>query len=83
MRQIHIFFNFSKAIRQFCLIIYVLCKSCKPEIVFVLICTLAKQFHVCKSYKTRKSTFSCIGSFEENINPYHIHLAVLQSVPCA
>ena len=27
-----------------------------------------KQFHVRKSYKTRKSTFSCIENFEENID---------------
>ena len=48
----------------------------EPEIVFVLICTLAEQFHVCKSYKTRELTLSCIGNFEENINLSHIHLAV-------
>ena len=41
-----------------CLIIHVVCKSCEPEpeIVFVLISTLAEQFHVPKSYKTREST---------------------------
>ena len=44
----------------------------EPEIVFVL-----KNVHVRKSYKIRKSTLSCIGNFEENIDPSHIHLAVL------
>ena len=35
-------------------------------------------FHVYvrKLYKTRKSTLSCIGNFEENIDLSHIHLAV-------
>ena len=52
------------------------CKSCEPEIVFVLICTLAEQFHVRKSYKMRESTLLCIGNFEENIDLSRIHLAV-------
>ena len=52
------------------------CKSCEHEIVFVLICTLAEQCHVRKSYKMRESTLSCIGNFEENIDPSHIYLAV-------
>ena len=52
------------------------CKSCEHEIIFVFICTLAEQFHVCKSYKTRESTLSCIGNFEENVDLSHIHLAV-------
>ena len=56
------------------------CKSCDHEIVFVLICTLAEQFHVRKSYKTRESTLSCIGNFEENIDLSHIYLAVLISL---
>ena len=45
-----------------------LCKSCEPEIVFVLICTLAEQFHIHQSYKTRESTLSCIGHIDENID---------------
>ena len=53
------------------------CLSCEPEIVFVLICALAEQFHVHRSYKTRESTMSCIGNFEENIDLSHIYLAVL------
>ena len=53
-----------------------LCKSCEPEIVFILICTLAEQFHVGKSDKTRKSALLCIGNFEENIYLSHIYLAV-------
>ena len=56
--------------------IHVFCKSCEPEIVFVLICPLAEQFHVHRSYKTRESTMPCIGNFEENIDLSHIHLAV-------
>ena len=60
-----------------CLNIHMFCKSCEPEIVFVLICTIPKQFHVCKSYKTRESTLSCTGNFEENIDLSHIHLAVI------
>ena len=58
------------------LIIYVFCKGFEPEVVFVLICTLAEQFQVHKSYKTRESTLSCIGNLEENTYPSHIHLAV-------
>ena len=46
------------------------------KIVLVLICTLAEQFHVHKSYKTRESTMSCNGNFEENIDLSHIYLAV-------
>ena len=57
------------------LIINLFYKSCEHEIVFVLICTLAKLFHVRKSYKTRESTLSCIGNFEENVNLPHIYLA--------
>ena len=57
--------------------IHVFCKSCEPEIIFVLTFTLAEQFHVRKSYKTHESTLSCIGNLEENIDLYHIHLAVL------
>ena len=60
-----------------CLIIHKFCKSCEHEIVFVLICTLAEQFHVLKSYKTRESILSCIGNFEENIDLSHIYSAVL------
>ena len=59
-----------------CLIIHVFCKSCEHEIVFVLICTLAEQFHVHKSYKMHESTLFCIGNFEENIDLSHIYLAV-------
>ena len=56
------------------MIILVFCKSCGPEMVFVLICTLAEQFHVHKSYKKRESTVSSIGNFEENIDLSRIHL---------
>ena len=59
-----------------CLIVHVFCKSCEPEIVFVLICPLAEQFHVHRSYKMRESILSCIGNFEENVDMSHIHLAV-------
>ena len=59
-----------------CLIIHLFCKSCEPEIVFVLICTLAEQFHVHKSYNTRESTLSCIGNLEENIELSRIDLSV-------
>ena len=51
------------------------CKSCEPEIVFVLIYPHAEQFHVHRSYKTRVSTMSCIGNFEEIINLSQFHLA--------
>lgn len=59
-----------------CLIIPLFCKSCEPEIVFVLIFTLAEQFHVQKFYKTCESTLSCIGNFDENIHFSIIYLAV-------
>ena len=65
-----------QSILAVCLIIYVFHKSCEHEIVFVLICTLAEQFHVRKSYKTHESTLSCIGNFTENIDLSHIYLAV-------
>jgi hypothetical protein len=55
------------------------CKSCEPEMVFVLICPLAEQFHVHRSYKMYESTMSCIGNIEENIKMSHIHLAVQYS----
>ena len=62
-----------------CLIIHVFCNSCEPEIVFVLICPLAEQFQVHRSYKTHESTMSSIGNFEENIDLSHIHLAITHS----
>ena len=38
----------------------VFCKSCEPEIVFVLICTLAEQFHVQNLYKqVNEQRISC------------------------
>ena len=52
------------------------CKGCEPEILFDLICSLAEQFHVHRSYKTRESTITCIGNFEENFDLSHIHLAI-------
>ena len=58
------------------MIIQIFCKSCEPEIVFVLICPLAAQFHIHRSYKTRESTLQCVGNFEENINLSQFHLAV-------
>ena len=58
-----------------CWIIHVFCKSCEPEIVFVLICPLAEQFHVHRSYKTCVSTMSYIRNFEENIGLSDFHLA--------
>ena len=70
------FLYFLQSNTTVCLIIHVFCKSCEPEIVFVLICTLAEQFQIRKSYKTRESTLSCIGNFEENIDLSHIYLAV-------
>ena len=51
------------------MVIHVFCNSCKPEIVFVLICSL-----------TCQSIMSCIGNFEENIDPSHIYLAVFTLV---
>ena len=51
-------------------------KIFQPEIVFVLSCPLAEQFHARKSYKTRESTLSCSENVEENIDLTHIHLAV-------
>ena len=63
-----------------CLIIHVFCKSCEPEIVFVLIFTISEQFHVHKSYKPRESTLSCTGNFEENIDQSHIYLAVTKNI---
>ena len=63
------FLKNSQSNKTVCLITPVFCKSCEPEIVFfVLICTLAEQFHIHKSYKTRESTLSCIGNVEKNID---------------
>ena len=56
------------------------CKSCKSKIVFVLICTLAEQFNVHKSYKTHEPTLLCIGNLEDTIDLSHIHLAVHRRV---
>jgi hypothetical protein len=70
------FLHFFQSNTTVCLIIQVFSKSCEPEIVFVLICTLAEQFYVRKSYKTQKSTLSYIGNFEENIDLSHTYLAV-------
>ena len=75
------FLHFFQRNTTVCLIIHVFCKSCEPEIVFALICTLAEQFHVCKSYKTRESTLLCIGNFEENMDLSDIYLAVPTLIP--
>ena len=64
--------------------ISVYCKICElktvlkteHEIVFVLLWTIAEQFHVRKSYKTCESALLCIGNVEENIYLSHIYLAV-------
>jgi hypothetical protein len=50
------FLRFFQSNTTVCLIIHMFCKSCEPEIDFVLICTLVEQLHVRKSYKTREST---------------------------
>ena len=79
-RQICIFFNFSKVIQQFVWLFNMFCKHCEPKIVSILICTLAEQFNVSKSYKMRESTMSWIGNSEENIDLSHIHLAVNRGI---
>ena len=75
VRQIHIFFIFSKAYRQFVWLftgfVRVLKKS-KPKTAQE---SKQKQFHVCKSYKTHESTLPCIGNSEENIDLSCIYLA--------
>ena len=62
------------------MIIHVFCKSSKPEIVLVLICPLAEQFHVHRFYKTCESTllrsllpifrFSFLVNFVKNLQKY-------------
>ena len=63
------------------MLIYAVFKSCEPESV-LLPKSKQKQFQVQiqvhKSYKTRKSTLSCIGNYEENIDLSLIHLTVLR-----
>ena len=76
MRQIHIFLKVSKEIQQFVWLFTCFVRIVDLKLFFVLICTLAEQFHVHKSYKMRESTLSCIGNFEENIDLSHIYLAV-------
>ena len=53
------FIQFFQRNRTICLIIHVFCQSCEPVLVFVLICILAEQFRVHKSYKTYESTLHC------------------------
>ena len=65
MRQIQIFFNFSKAKRQFVWLFTCFVRIVNLKLFLFLICTLAEQFQVHKSYKSRESTFSCIGNLEE------------------
>jgi hypothetical protein len=67
------FLQFFHSNTTVCLIIHMFCKSYEPEIVFVLICNQAEQFHVHKSHKMRES---CIGNFEENIYLSRIYSAV-------
>ena len=71
-----IFPQFFQSSTTVCLIIHMFCNSCESEIVFVLICSLAEEFQVNNSFKTRESTLLCIGNFEENIDLSHFHLAV-------
>ena len=70
------FLQFFQSNTTVCLIIHVFFKSWESAIVFVLICTLAEQFQVHKSYKTCESTLSYIRNFEENIYLFRIYLAV-------
>jgi len=70
------FLQFFQSHTTVCSIIPLFCKSCEPEIIFVLNCTFAEQFHVQKSYQTYESTLSCIGNFDENIHFSIIYLAV-------
>ena len=70
------FLQFFQSNTTVCLIIHVFFKSCQSAIVFVLICTLAEQFQVHKSYIACESTLSYIRNFEENINLFRIYLAV-------
>ena len=70
------FLQFFQSNTIVCLIIHVFFKSWESAIVFVLICTLAEQFQVHKSYKTCESTLSYIRNFEENIYLFRIYLAV-------
>ena len=58
------------------MVIHAFCKICEHEIVLQDWKSKQKQFHGLKSYKTRESTLSWIGNFEENIDLSRIHLAV-------
>ena len=70
------FLQFFQSNTTICLIIQVFFKSCESAIGFVLICTLAEQFHVHRSYKTCESTLLYIGNFEKDIDLSHIYLAL-------
>ena len=64
--QIYIFFKISNA--RHCWF-----KSFVRFVNMKLIFPLAEQFHVHRSYKTRESTMSSIGNFEENIDLSHMY----------
>ena len=70
------FLQFSKSITTVSLIIHVFCKSCELEIVSVLICTLAEQFHVHNSYKHVNQHCCVLEFFLENIDVVYGYLAI-------
>ena len=90
MRQIHIFFRFSKVIRQFVWLFPCFVRVVNPCCGNLKLFknfgadgsgVSLKQFQVPttwvhNSYKTRKLTLYCIGNFEENMDLSHIYLAV-------
>ena len=94
MRQIHIFFKFSKAIRQFAWLFTCFVRVANMVVNLKLFKKESKQKmtqeskqkqfhvhnHVRNSYKTRKSTLSWIGNSEENIDLSRIYLAVHSKV---
>ena len=77
MRQIH---NFSKAIREFVALFTCFVRVVNLKLFFKKTTqeSKQKQFHVPKSYKTRKLILLCIGNSEENIDRIHLELAVHQ-----
>ena len=78
MRQIHIFFNLPKAIRQFVWLFTCFVRVVNLKLFLVLICTLAEQFQIHNSYKSCESKLFHIGIFKKIcINLSHIYLDVL------
>ena len=76
MRQNHIFYKFSKVIRQFVWLFTCFVKIVNLKLFLFWFALLLNNFTDLTKIKTRESTILCIGNFEENMDLSHIHILI-------